>query len=76
MQITIKYFASLREKQGKSEELIEVDRGTSVADLWRQVSGNRDFSGVLVAINMDYARADSILQADDEVAFFPPVTGG
>jgi molybdopterin synthase sulfur carrier subunit len=31
---------------------------------------------LLMAVNMEYARADDVVKDEDEVAFFPPVTGG
>jgi molybdopterin synthase sulfur carrier subunit len=42
-------------------------------DLWRQVLLD---DRVLVAVNQQLCRADGTVQAGDEVAFFPPVTGG
>ncbi|MFT6914149.1 MAG: molybdopterin synthase sulfur carrier subunit [Motiliproteus sp.] len=42
-------------------------------DLWRQVLLD---DRVLVAVNQQLCQADSIVQAGDEVAYLPPVTGG
>jgi len=79
MSITIKYFASLRELLGRSEENLELGAGNiTVAELWEQVAGKQKTrpKNVLTAINMEYVKADARVKDGDEVAFFPPVTGG
>ncbi len=76
MNITVKYFASLREQQGKREESLDLEKETSVAEIWESVSGSLDAENVLMAINMEYVKPDTIVKDGDEVAFFPPVTGG
>ena len=76
MQITVKYFASLRERQGKSEETVNLEKETSVAEVWEKVSGSSESDNVLMAINMEYVKPDAKVKEADEVAFFPPVTGG
>jgi len=76
MNITVKYFASLRERQGRSEELIDLEKEKSVAEIWESVSGSNDAENILMAINMEYVKPDAIVKDGDEVAFFPPVTGG
>lgn len=76
LNITIKYFASLREKMGKNEECMTLDKATSVADLWKKVATTDPSEDVLMAINMEYVRSDTIVKDGDEIAFFPPVTGG
>lgn len=74
--ITVKYFASLREQLGRGEEQVEFVGLRCVSDVWSRVSGLPLPKNTLVAINQEYASLDSIVQAGDEVAFFPPVTGG
>ena len=77
MQLQVKFFASLRERFGESTRVVEAADGTTVAELWAALSGDSQLSDNLkVAVNYDYVDADHALQADDEVAFFPPVTGG
>lgn len=77
MQVRIKYFASLRETVGKTEETITVDENLSIGQLWEQLSKGKNVIGiVLMTQNMTYVDSDAILQEGDEVAFFPPVTGG
>ncbi|MGF1546873.1 MAG: molybdopterin converting factor subunit 1 [Thiotrichales bacterium] len=74
--ITVKYFASLRERVGVSEERIEADTILTVADVWARARASELPANTLVAVNQNYARLDSSVANGDEVAFFPPVTGG
>jgi sulfur-carrier protein len=74
--ITVRYFASLRERLGRSEDLVDATGLGCVADVWSRVSSEPLPANSLVAINQEYASVDSPVRAGDEVAFFPPVTGG
>ena len=79
MSITVKYFASLRETLGRSEDRVDAGNGPiTVAELWDKVAGEHNSlpDNVLTAINMEYVKADARVKDGDEVAFFPPVTGG
>ena len=66
----------MRETMGKSDEVAELSDGASVSDLWASVSSSPMVENTLIAVNMEYTGADHILADGDEVAFFPPVTGG
>ncbi|MBF0560782.1 MAG: molybdopterin converting factor subunit 1 [Alphaproteobacteria bacterium] len=79
------YFAWLRTKTGIGEEDIQPPEGvTSVNELiaWLKTRGTgyaeafADLALVRVAVNQEYVRSDAPLAPGDEVAFFPPVTGG
>ncbi len=79
------YFAWIREKAGLAEETVTLPDGVAtVGDLlgWLQTRGDgyaaalADLSVVRVAVNEEYVRDDHPIAADDEVALFPPVTGG
>ena len=74
--VTVRYFASIRERLGRSEDQIDAARAGCVADVWRLVTGEPLPANTLVAVNQEYARPDSEVRGGDEVAFFPPVTGG
>ena len=79
MSITVKYFASLREVLGRSEDNLEIRNGSiTVSELWEKVAGKQKSlpDNVLTAINMKYVKPDARVKDGDEVAFFPPVTGG
>lgn len=75
MSIQVKFFASLRESLGQSETVVE--QASTVADVWAQATNSATApKNMLVAVNLDYATMQSDVAAGDEVAFFPPVTGG
>ncbi|MDH5424683.1 MAG: molybdopterin converting factor subunit 1 [Gammaproteobacteria bacterium] len=77
MNITVKFFASLREQTGKSDASISYAEPISVLDAWKQASGMQSMpENTLCAINMEYVNHSTLLSDGDEVAFFPPVTGG
>jgi molybdopterin synthase sulfur carrier subunit len=83
--ITLVYLARLREALGSPAEKVELpnDVGTVAALLaWLRARGGpwatelAPGRAVRVAVNYDMARADTPVKAGDEVALFPPVTGG
>ena len=85
MKIKILYFASLREKLGKDVEEFELPAGVAtVAGLRSHLQGRggsfekafAEKSLLRAAVNQDMVQATASIKAGDEVAFFPPVTGG
>ncbi len=76
MKIAVKYFASMRETMGKADDSAELNDGATVSDLWGSISKTPMIENTLIAVNMEYTSADHVLVDGDEVAFFPPVTGG
>jgi sulfur-carrier protein len=77
MSIRVRYFASLREQMGRKEESLVAERIHTVADVWRTVAAGQPLPDhVLCAVNMEYAQPHTVVNDGDEVAFFPPVTGG
>ncbi len=75
--ITVKFFASLRETVGKGDTEIAATEAETVQQVWEQATGNMAMpENTLMAVNMDYVDAATRVSAGDEVAFFPPVTGG
>jgi molybdopterin synthase sulfur carrier subunit len=82
--VQLRFFASLRETLGTGEELLELPDGiTTVAQLtawlqtrgtaWQQALADRRLH---TAVNQSVVRADAPVQDGDEIAWFPPVTGG
>ena len=76
MTIQVKFFASLRETLGMDASQIEASEGITIRQIWDQVTSQDYPINTLCAINMDYAKPDDVVSDGDEVAFFPPVTGG
>jgi len=75
MSIQVKFFASLRDRLQLSE--VELATAATADEAWRLSTNDAVRpDNVVVAINLEYARFDSALKDGDEVAFFPPVTGG
>ncbi len=77
MTIQIVYFASLREAIGRDKDLLQVDTPLSASQAWVKATGQKELPDkVLIAINHEYADASALVKPGDELAFFPPVTGG
>jgi len=79
------YFAWIRAKIGMAEEIVtppaEVRKVSDLLD-WLETRGAnfatalKERRVVKVAVNQEYVDGDHVLAAGDEVALFPPVTGG
>jgi molybdopterin synthase sulfur carrier subunit len=77
MIIVVKYFASISDVIGKTSEEMEWQDGITAGDIWSDVSNNIKYTGkVMVAVNHEYVDMNYPLKDHDEIAFFPPVTGG
>jgi len=77
MRIQVRFFAALRERVGISERAISVPENTTVAQVWALAVEDKSLpDNVLAAKNMEYIDLDTLVAEGDEIAFFPPVTGG
>ena len=85
MPVKILYFAWVREKTGKAEEVLDLPPNVeTVADLvgWLKQRGPEYADAfaqpgvVRAAIDQQHVRPDASLRGVREIAFFPPVTGG
>jgi len=77
MSIKVRYFASLKDRVGRSEDELRATMPLSVRDVWQQLNpGLTRPDTLLAAVNMEYVALDASVQDGDELAFFPPVTGG
>ena len=77
MIIVVKYFASISDAIGKTSEKIDVQQVKTAGEIWSDVSKNIKYTGkVMAAVNHEYVGMNHLLKNNDELAFFPPVTGG
>ena len=77
MAIKVKFFASLREQIGQGDTEVAEDKVKTVGDVWNEVTAKLVMpENTLMAVNMEYVSSSFLVKAGDEVAFFPPVTGG
>ena len=76
MSVNARFFASLKERVGHGSVAVDVAEASCVRDVWYAVTGEGPGEEVLVAINKEYADFDAAVVDGDEVAFFPPITGG
>ena len=83
--ITVLYFARLREAFGRASEQIALPSGVSDLASLRALLHSRggtwaeemaDAKPVRAAVNQDVAHGNTRIKDGDEIAFFPPVTGG
>jgi len=77
MSIKVRYFASLKESVGRSEDDLTITGLLTVNEVWNRTNLGKPLpDNILAAVNMEYVEFDNIVNDGDEVAFFPPVTGG
>ena len=76
MMIHVRFFASLREQTGIDSKMVNADGLHSIRDLWSALTDKPLDETTLVAVNKTYAGLDHAITDGDEVAFFPPITGG
>lgn len=81
MRIKLRYFASLRERLGKTEEVRDIPDGATVATVWNLLVQERPElleieRSIAFAVAHEYVDKDHPLQDNDELACIPPVSGG
>jgi molybdopterin converting factor subunit 1 len=81
MTVRVQLFAILRERAGSDHVEVELPDRATVADAIDAVAQLPGLSGLSggsarMAVNREYAQADAVLQAGDELALIPPVSGG
>ncbi len=83
--IKVLYFASLRDRIGTTSEDLELPpNAATISDIlqilrsrkgaWADTFDNDSL--ILTAVNQEMAGPDEVVRNGDEIAFFPPVTGG
>lgn len=77
MSVKVKLFASMREYLEQDELEIAAEDINNVSDVWRRVAGDKPMpENTLCAVNLQHVNHETAVVDGDEVAFFPPVTGG
>ncbi|MBW4935461.1 molybdopterin converting factor subunit 1 [Marinobacter sp. F4206] len=82
-KITVRFFARLREELDTEQLTMPAQPGLTTGEIlaelagrggsWSQLQGSQP---VMIAVNQTMAKPSTPVQGGDEVAFFPPVTGG
>ena len=80
-RVRLLYFGAAREEVGRDEETLEVPAPATAASVFAEVLAahpalRRFGRSLLVAVNEEYAGAEACVKEGDEVAIFPPVSGG
>jgi molybdopterin converting factor subunit 1 len=82
MFVHVRLFAMLRERAGTEEVRVELPEGATVRDAVDALAVQHGLDDVIarmpvvMAVNREYASADSVLAEADELALIPPVSGG
>ena len=81
MHIKLRFFASLRERLGRSEGSCEVPEGATVRTVWETLKQEHPTlveveRSLAFAVAQEYVDGDHPLHDNDELAFIPPVSGG
>jgi len=85
VKVTVLYFASVKEQVGKAREELELPSGVTTVDAVRAFLRERggawaetlaEKRRITAAVNQDMVKPGAPVKAGDEIAFFPPVTGG
>ncbi len=81
MRLRVRYFASIREWTRLREEEMELPDGSTAEQLKWEVERRHDKrdspeGAILVAVNGGFVEPTRVLSEGDEVALFPPVSGG
>ncbi len=81
MKLTVLFFATLKEKAGRDRLALELADGATVSVLKARLAADLpaltpNLPTALVSVNHEFAFAEDVLKDGDEVALFPPVSGG
>ncbi|GAB4421141.1 MAG: hypothetical protein Kow002_09890 [Anaerolineales bacterium] len=81
MKLTVRLFATLKDRVGASRVALELPENATVADLLDALvrvhpAVEPSLKSLLISVNQEYAGREQKLFPGDEVALFPPVSGG
>lgn len=76
VEVTVRLFAMLRERAGSGSVTLDLPEGARVRDALDSLSDLAEGIPLVMAVNREYASEDHVLDAGDELALIPPVSGG
>jgi molybdopterin synthase catalytic subunit len=76
MEVTVRLFAMLRERAGAREVTLSLPDGARVSDALAELGPIAEGLPLVMAVNREYADENQVLDAGDELALIPPVSGG
>jgi len=81
--IVVRYFAAIKDKIGQDQDVFDIEPGTNLKQIVDRICKRHpgvseifQTNNFLFAINQEMASLDTELKDDDEVAIFPPLSGG
>jgi len=81
MRVRVLFFGMLKDLAGKSSDALDMDENATVGDVLERCAEQiprfkEALPSLAVAVNQQYAGAETALNSNDEVALLPPVSGG
>ncbi len=81
MKLTIRLFATLKDRVGAPQATLDLPDGATVADMLAVLTADypaveASLPSLLISVNQEYADRTQALHPSDEIALFPPVSGG
>jgi MoaE-MoaD fusion protein len=76
VEVTVRLFAVLRERAGAPAVSLELSEGARVRDALDSLAGLAEGIPLVMAVNREYVSEEQVLDAGDELALIPPVSGG
>jgi molybdopterin synthase catalytic subunit len=81
MRVRVLFFGKLKEIAGTPEQAVELHHGAAIGELFESCAAKKPElakyrSSVVASRNQEFAAWTTVLEAGDEVAFLPPVSGG
>ncbi len=81
MRVRVLFFGVLKDLAGRPSDVLEMPDGALVRDVLAHYASQapelrESLNSIAVAVNQEYAAAETVLKADDEVGLLPPVSGG